>query len=93
MKRLRPPWGAGTAGDGRPRSYHKHRCAVCGAVWRHSRHNAGNLQAHLCPACGVKERWPYRGPLQPLKKHDQRHRDRKRLARRPGHSPRTNASV
>jgi hypothetical protein len=81
MKRRRPPWAAGTACDGSPRWYHEHQCASCAAVWRNSRHNHGKLQAHLCPACGAKERCPFSVPLQPLKKHDQRHQDQRRRSR------------
>lgn len=45
---------------------HKHKCDECGFVWRHSDSCAGDLHAHLCPVCGVKQYFRYEGLDEPI---------------------------
>ena len=39
------------------RGTHKHKCPLCGFVWRHSDKMQGNTEAHTCPCGGQSWSW------------------------------------
>jgi rubredoxin len=42
--------------------FHRHKCAKCGHVWAHFRHNIKDMQgAHTCPQCGAGQPVRYSG--------------------------------
>jgi hypothetical protein len=54
-----------------PHTAHLHKCDHCALIWWHEREkwpHFDNEESHLCPHCGVPQKWKYKPRLENL--HD-----------------------